>query len=147
MSITSSFRVDDSTALAKQFVSMAAEYIDNPPNIEADPSALVPLENVFRLLEMFRYDAFADENREGVLAMNAPDQIYRIMRVETKPWHEQIAQALQTALQQVYANQSREVAIEELQEGIRELVKRQTLDASVANRAKTFFTALHTQLA
>jgi hypothetical protein len=146
MSITSSFRVDDSTALAKQFASMAAGYVDNPPKTEEDPTALVPLENVFRLLEMFRYDAFADESREGVLAMDAPDQIYR-MRVETKPWHEQIAQALQTALQQAYASQPKEAAIDELQEGIRELVKSRPLDANVANRAKTFFTALHTQLA
>ena len=90
MSITSSFRVDDSATLAKQFALLTAGYVDNPPNTEADPSTLVPLENVFRLLEMFRYDAFADENREGVLAMNAPDQIYR-MRVETKPWHELIS--------------------------------------------------------
>lgn len=146
MSIASSFRVDDSTALAKQFASMAAGYVDNPPNTEIDPTALVPLENVFRLLEMFRYDAFADESREGVLAMNAPDQIYRV-RVETKPWHDQIAHALQTALQQAYAGQQKEVAIDELQNGIRELVKSHPLNANVANRAKTFFTALHTQLA
>ncbi len=146
MSITSSFRVDDSTELAKQFASMAAGYIDNPPNTETDPAALVPLENVFRLLEMFRYDAFSDESREGVLAMNAPDQIYR-MRAETKPWHERIVLALQTALQQSYGGQSKETAIDELQDGIRELVKSHHLDANVANRAKTFFTALHAQLA
>ena len=146
MSITSSFRVDDSTALAKQFASMAAGYVDNPPNTEADPAALVPLENVFRLLEMFRYDAFADESREGVLAMNAPDQIYRV-RVETKPWHEQIAQALQTALQQAYVGKPKEAAIDELQDGIRELVMSHPLDANVANRARTFFTVLHAQLA
>lgn len=146
MSITSSFRVDDSAALAKQFASLTAAYVDNPPNIEADPAALVPLENVFRLLEMFRYDAFADESREGVLAMNAPDQIYR-MRVETKPWHEHIAQALQTALQQAYAGQQKEAAIDELQDGIRELVKSHPLNAKVANRARTFFTELHAHLA
>ena len=146
MSITSSFRVDDSTELAKQFASIAAGYIDNPPDTEEDPAALVPLENVFRLLEMFRYDAFSDESREGVLAMNAPDQIYR-MRVETKPWHEQIVQALEVALQQTYGNQAKEAAIEELQGGIRELVRRHALETSVAKRAKTFFTALHTQLA
>src|SRR5437764_9567532 len=118
MSITSSFRVDDSTALAKQFASLAAGYVDNPPNTEFDPAALVPLENVFRLLEMFRYDAFADESRQGVLAMNAPDQIYQ-MRVETKPWHEQIAHALQGALLQAYNGQQKDVAINELQDGIR----------------------------
>lgn len=146
MSITSSFRVDDSTALAKQFASMAVGYVENPPNTEADPAALVPLENVFRLLEMFRYDAFADESREGVLAMNAPDQIYR-MRVETKPWHVQIAQALQAALQQAYAGQPKEEAIDELQNGIRDLVKSNPLDANVANRAKDFFNTLHAQLA
>lgn len=146
MSITSSFRVDDSTALAKQFALMAAQYVDNPPNTEADPASLVPLENVFRLLEMFRYNAFADESSEGVLAMNAPDQIYRV-RVITKPWHEQIAQALQAALAQVYAEQQKEVAIDELQGGIRNLVQRQPLDTNVANRAKTFFTALQAELA
>jgi hypothetical protein len=145
MSITSSFRVDDSTALAKQFASKAAGYIDNPPDTEADPAALVPLENVFRLLEMFRYDAFADESREGVLAMNAPDQIYR-MRVQTKPWHELIAQALQVALQQAYAGQPKEAAIDELQGGIRELVGHRPLDPKVAIRAKKFFSELHGQL-
>ena len=146
MSITSSFRVDDSTALAKQFAWLTAGYVDNPPNTEADPASLVPLENVFRLLEMFRYDAFADESREGVLAMNAPDQLYR-MRVPTKPWHERIAQALQNAMQQAYAGQSKDAAINDLQDGIRELVKNQHLEAQRATRAKTFFTALHAQLA
>lgn len=146
MSITSSFRVDDSTELAKQFALMAAGYVDNPPKTEVDPAALVPLENVFRLLEMFRYDAFADESRESVLAINAPDQAYR-MRVQRKPWHERIAQALQGALRQAYADQTKEAAIDELQNGIRELVKSHHLDANVANRAKTFFTALHARLA
>lgn len=146
MSITSSFRVDDSTSLAKQFALMAAGYVDNPPCTEENPAALVPLENVFRLLEMFRYNAFADESREGVLAMNSPDQIYR-MRVETKPWHEQIAQALQTALQQAYTDQPKEKAIDELQEGIRKLVQNHHLEAIEANRAKAFFTALYAQLA
>lgn len=146
MSISSSFRVDDSTALAKQFASMTAGYIDNPPNTEADPATLVPLENVFRLLEMFRYDAFADESHEGVLAMNAPDQMYSL-RVETQPWHVQIAQALQTALLQAYEGQSKDEAIDELQDGIRELVKSHSLNVNVAHRAKKFFTALQTQLA
>ena len=145
MSIISSFRVNDSTALAKQFASMVAEYIDNPPNHGEDPAALVPLENVFRLLEMFRYDAFADESRKGVLTMNVPDQIYR-MRFETKPWYEQIVKAMQTAFLQAYDDQSKEAAIEELQGSIRQLVKRHALDASAADRAKTFFTALHMQL-
>jgi hypothetical protein len=95
---------------------------------------------------MFRYDAFADESREGVLAMNATDQIYG-MRIETKPWHEQIHQALQVALQQAYVGQQKEAAIDELQNGIRDLVNSHHLDVNIANRAKTFFTALHAQLA
>ena len=146
MSITSSFLADNSTALAKQFASMTAGYVDNPPDTETDPAARVPLENVFRLLEMYRYDAFADDSRAGVLAINAPGQIYR-MRVERKPWHTQIARALQAAFLQAYTGQSKEAAIEELQEGIRELVKCHPLDASVAKRARNFFNALHTQLA
>lgn len=146
MSITSSFRVDDSTALAKQFALMAASYVDNPPNTDADPASRVPLENVFRLLEMFKYDAFADESREGVLAMNTPDQLYQ-MRVEIKPWHGQIANALQTALTQAYNGQATETAIDELQGGIRNLVHRHPMDNDVACRAKTFFHALHDQLA
>jgi len=125
---------------------MTAGYIDNPPNTEADPTALVPLENVFRLLEMFRYDAFVDERREGVLAMNSPDQVYR-MRFETKPWYEQIVSALETALQQTYSSlKEKDAAIEELQEGIRELVKNHQLDAEVAERARTFLGIFQAQL-
>lgn len=145
MSISSSFRVDDSTALAKQFASMTAGYFDNPPNTKANPTALVPLENIFRLLEMFRYDAFADESREGVLAMDAPDMIYRL-RVETKPWHNEIALALQIALQQAYVDKQKEAAIDELQNGIRQLVKSHHPDKGVANRAKTFLSVLNEQL-
>ena len=58
-----------------------------------------------------------------------------------------IAQALQAALSQAYAGQSKEAAIKELQEGVRELMKRQPLDAGVAKRARNFFNALHAQLA
>ena len=146
MSITSSFRVDDSTALAKQFASMAAEYVDNPPDTETDPAALVPLENVFRLLEMLRYDAFADESREGVLAMNTPEQLYQL-RIETKPWHEKIASALKFALSQTYSDLPKENAIEELQGGIRKLVQRHAIEGDVATRTKKFFNVFRDQLA
>lgn len=146
MSITSSFRMDDSTALAKQYAEMTAEYIENPPNVDSDPTALVPLENVFRLLEMFRYEAFADERREGVLAMNSPNQIYQ-MRIETKPWHESIEGALRKALDKVYTDRPKDLAIDELQGGIRNLVNNQPPDADMVSRAKEFFTTVHTQLA
>lgn len=145
MSITSSFRVDDSTALAKQFALMTAAYVDNPPDTETDPAALVPLENVFRLLEMLRYDAFADESREGVLAMNTTDNFYHIP-VDIKPWHEQIALALQTALKEAYAGQEKDSAIEELQDGIRNLVHSHPIEGNVASRAKTFFNTFSNQL-
>lgn len=146
MSIISSFHVDDSAALAKQFASLTAAYIDNPPDTKADPAALVPLENVFRLLEMFRYDAFGDESRGGVLAMDTQDQMYQ-MQFETKPWHEHILQALQIALLQAYGAQPKEAAIEELQGGLRDLVKSHSVSQAVANRAKTFLSAFGAQLA
>ena len=78
--------------------------------------------------------------------MNTPDQLYQ-MRVEVKPWQEQIAHALQTALLQVYDGQAKDIAIEELQGGIRDLVHSHPMDANVANRAKTFFNSLHDHLA
>lgn len=145
MSIISSFQVDDSAALAKQFAALTAGYIDNPPDTKADPAALVPLENVFRLLEMFRYNAFGDESRGGVLAMDSPDQMYQ-MQFEAKPWHEEIVQALQAALQQAYGAQPKETAIEELQGGLRDLVKSQGLNQAVAHRAKTFLSAFEAKL-
>lgn len=145
MSIISSFHVDDSAALAKQFASLTAAYIDNPPDTKADPAALVPLENVFRLLQMFRYDAYGDESRGGVLAMDSPDQMYQ-MQLDTKPWHTQIEQALKDALLQAYGAQQKESAIEELQGELRKLAKNHGLNQEVAARAKVFLSAFGAHL-
>jgi hypothetical protein len=60
MSIISSYDVDSSAALTKRFAALATTYVDDPTVAKSD-TAKVPLENLFRILEMFRYDAFADE--------------------------------------------------------------------------------------
>jgi hypothetical protein len=146
MSIISSFQVDDSAALAKQFAAMTAGYIDNPPDPKVDPAALVPVENVYRLLEMFRYDAFGDESRDGVLAMDGPDQAYE-MHFAAKPWHEAIVQALQNAVLQAYGVGGKDRAVEELQASLRDIVKKKDLDQAVASRAKKFLAAFEAQLA
>ena len=66
MSIISSFETDKSGLLYKRFATLASSYFDRPA-VAKSPSAQVPLENLFRLLEMYRYDSFSDESRRGVL--------------------------------------------------------------------------------
>lgn len=146
MSIISSFHVDDSAALAKQFAALTATYIDHPPDTKADPATLVPLENVFRLLEMFRYNAYGDESRGGVLAMDTPNELYQ-MQLEAKPWQEGIVQALENALQQAYGAVQKEAAIDELQGSLRQLVSSHVPEHDAAARAKTFLNTFEAHLA
>jgi hypothetical protein len=59
---------DFSDALYRRFAMLASAYFDQPAEAKK-PGAAVPLENLFRLLQMYKYNAFADERRSGVLAL------------------------------------------------------------------------------
>ena len=137
MSIISVYETDKSDFLYRRFATLASSYLDKPETAR-EPSAKVPLENLFRLLEMFRYDAFSDERRSGVLAVDNVD-----INVATHPaeeaWHTKIEKALNHAMSNVYGNTSKEEAIRELEGVLSWLAVDGDIDNEIQEKAKQFF--------
>jgi hypothetical protein len=138
MSITSRYEVDHSTSLAKRFAGLAASYMDNPA-AATDPVARVPLENLFRILEMYRYDAFEDEDRSGVLALKGFDSPQpAALSVTQGPWHAAILAALENARRSVFPADTKEEAVQRLQDGLRQLSRDGHITDPLAGRVKGF---------
>jgi len=143
----SSYQVHSSGALARRFASLVASYMDDPTAAKSE-TAKVPLENVYRMLEMFRYDAFADDSRLGVLALETLEGDRPASRERGSPWHTSIAQALDSALMAAYgAQKSKEEAVVELQDSLRRLAVEGAVDEPNAQHARTFFSTLRASLA
>jgi hypothetical protein len=143
MSIVSIQSEDKSNFLCKRFASLATSYFDQP-SAARSASAQVPLENLFRVLEMFRNDTFSDESRKGVLAFESPGhQIFGTTRDDT--WYTNIQKAVQQSIVTTFGNNAdQNEAAGELQRTLRWLVVDGDLpdkDAAVT-RAKTFFMQL-----
>ncbi|NTZ82544.1 hypothetical protein FCJ61_05885 [Burkholderia metallica] len=146
MSIVSSYEPDKSSFLCKRFASLAVHYFDEPEAAKSQV-ARVPLENLFRVLEMYRNDAFADDSRVGILELG---------EVQNRPfaglgedlWYEGIQHALGSAVREAFNDVSKEEAVEDLQSSLRWLVK----GGDLANReekltrARFFFDRLHETL-
>lgn len=124
MSIISSYEVDNSAAIAKRFVSLALEYIKNPSAAQ-ESSAQVPPENIYRMLEMFRYESSEDEIRRG-----------------SSPWHTPITAALEQAMRKVFRGVQRGEAITQLQDSLRCLAIGQAMPDTSLKLASEFFAAL-----
>lgn len=147
MSIISVQSEDKSDFLCKRFAELASSYFEHPEAAKI-PSAHVPLENLFRVLEMFRNDTFHDENRKGVLALENAGTMLGGIRHEDS-WYVNIKDALSKSMVAAFGqNVVERDAAGELQLALRWLVAPVELpdqDATV-NRAKTFFTQLSTSL-
>lgn len=144
MSISSTYEIDNSAALAKRFATLATGYIDNPP-AAMSTNAKVPLENLFRILEMFRYNAFADESRRGVLAIGEINQRHT-PKVQNAAWQLDILEALDAALKASFHAESKDVAIAQIQDGLRKLAKSGVLPTDQATKVRTFLTTFETKL-
>jgi hypothetical protein len=146
MSIISTVGIDNSPALAKRFAALAAIYIDNPKEAKSE-KAKIPLENLFRILEMFRYNAFADESRRGVLAVEVLNQRIAPRAKDSANWHIGISAALEKAYLVTFVATPKDKAIDELQEGLRELAKNGSLSDSRVTSFKTFLSTFEQTLA
>lgn len=149
MSIISSNEIDHSVGLAKRFAALATSYLDDPAAAKST-RAQVPLENLFRILEMFRYDAFDDEDRGGVLALEGFDKQPqpRLVAVHS-PWHSPIETALNDALKAAFdlGQVTKEDAINQLQDGLRGLAKEGQVVKPLAEKVRGFFSTFETSLA
>jgi len=139
MSITSRYEVDHSSSLAKRFAGLATSYMDDPTAVK-NQDARVPLENLFRILEMYRYDAFEDEERSGVLALEGFDSPLQIVRAEQSSWHTTILGALEKARQAAFPAESKDVVVRQLEDGLRQLSNEGRITDPLADHVRGFFT-------
>jgi hypothetical protein len=137
--------LDQSDNLCKRFAHLASTYFERPDEARS-PGATVPLENLFRILQMFRYNAFSDEKRSGILALQTPVDRQTIT-IDGESWHKKIEAALRDSLSYVFNDTSQEQAIEQIQSALRWLAT--NVDAPsphVLNRTKCFMDRLSSDL-
>ena len=110
---TNDFGQLNSNRLARRFAHLTSTYLDHPDEAKT-PAARVPIENVFRLLQMLRYNAFADERRSGVLELQSFGDRSEVPTFEDQ-WHDKIQAALEGALAYVFGATPPEQAFRELE--------------------------------
>lgn len=110
------------------------------PTAGKNLDARIPLENLFRILEMYRYDAFEDEERNGVLALEGFDSPLPIMRAEKSSWHTTILDALEKARQTVFPSETKDDVVQRLEDGLRQLSRDGRIADPLADRVRGFFT-------
>ncbi len=138
MSTMSRFEADHSEELARRFAHLAAAYFDHPSDAKV-PAARIPLENLFRMLQMFRYDAFSDEPRSGILEMRGFDE-QMPWPVSDEQWHSRIEAALRTALNDAFGNNAnKDEAVDAVQAALRWLATNANAPSpDVLQRTKRF---------
>lgn len=138
MSTLSLLEKGGSDRLAKRFAHLASSYIDHPTEAKTS-AAQIPLENLFRILQMYRYDAFSDERRSGVLELKSFEENGTDSRYDEDQWHQKIERALSHALTQTFGELSKEEAIQEIQTTLTWLATNKNIPSSqVRARVKTF---------
>jgi hypothetical protein len=147
MSINSSYELDQSAALARRYASLAASFLANPKKGSTE-EAQVPLENLFRILEMYRYDAFSDENRRGVLAVRG----FRgtlAARHNGEEWQAPIVLALEKALSDAFdlKSISKDAAIDSLVHVLQDLSAKGEVSEKEAEQASAFLSSFEKSLA
>ena len=137
MAIISTYDTDKSGALAKRYAHLAAQYFDRPEDARS-AAARVPMENLFRILEMYRYDAFSDDHRQGVLTMISQTENYSMSPAES-PWHSEIEEALGQAMHTTFGDAQKEDAVLSLQGSLRWLASSGAQGAANVHTARQFF--------
>ena len=138
---------DKSNFLCKRFAAMASHFFDEPAAART-PTAQIPLENLFRILEMFRNNTFSDERRKGVLALDASNLVVP-SPLQEQEWHTQIREAVHQSIVVSFGEDAEEKeAVDELQGALRWLAVDSDLPdrEAAVNRAKTFFGQLSNHL-
>jgi hypothetical protein len=116
MSVAYLLQPDQSRPLAKRFAHLATSYFDRL-DAARKPDARIPLENLFRLLEMFRYDAFSDEPSGGIVNLDHFEVPLELQDRDT--WHAEIRQALVDAFAASFGQIPKERAIGDVQAVLR----------------------------
>jgi hypothetical protein len=146
MAIISTYPRDRSDLLCGRFAALALSYVDQEEKAR-DPAARVPIENLYRVLEMCKHEAFADESRRGVLALQQRGDA-TADTTESKRWHLRIESAIRQAVSEVFGNQSQASALDEVEAVLRWLATSASRPSDTAlQRSRDFFGKLATHLA
>ncbi len=139
MSVISGYGFDRSVALTRRFVALTWGYFDKPDDAKNN-IAQIPLENIFRLLEMYRYNSFKDERRPGVLAFRNFDSRSGYSLDNDVNWYIPIKEALDRSFEEVYSEIEKAKAVEQLQDSLRFLaLPNYFVDMDILQRSKKFF--------
>jgi hypothetical protein len=145
MSMLSMFPMDQSELLCKRFATLASSYIDQR-DVALAPAARVPLENLFRLLEMLRYGAFADEHRKGVLAIERIEDRRPPFHSEAT-WHARIEDAMKSSIAEAFDAAPLEGALDRLENTLRWLANAgDQPDEPTIAQSRAFFARLAAKL-
>jgi hypothetical protein len=137
MSIISGVFVDDSDVLAKRFAAIALTYFNQAAAVREGASR-VPLENLYRLLQMYRYNSYSDEPANGVLALE--DDADRSQAfLESGPWQNAISAALGTSLHDTFQGVDPNDAIDQLQSSLRAVARGEAILDESSRQARAFF--------
>lgn len=144
MSIMSVYEDDKSNSMYKRYAFLTFGYLNKPETVKVS-TAQIPLENLFRLLEMYKYDAFSDESRMGILAIkNNKDRI--VMRHTSIPWQTKVVDVLDSAVLEIFKDFGKEGAVDDLEETLRLLSSSDEIEEDKRNRARGFFHKLAEEL-
>ncbi len=127
--------------VCRQLAIRAVALLDDPTGPEDD----VELQNIFRLLEMYRYDEFLDVVPRGVLELDQTGPRARDIRIEG----ESLKRALDNASETAFPGQPRINVVDTLEGLLAALAQKaadRVLDAATAARAKVFFERLASNL-
>lgn len=145
MSTLSLIDIDQSEQLAKRFAHLASTYFDKPDEAKK-PAAGIPLENLFRILQMLRYDAFSDEPRSGILDLRSLTP-QNLPEVTEDHWHERIKRALSDSIDTAFSGTDRDDAIDQIQAVLRWLATTENVPTEeIRAKAKQFFERLDAAL-
>lgn len=145
MSTLSLIDVDQSDRLAKRFARLASIYFDKPDEARG-AAARIPLENLFRILQMLKYDAFSDEPRSGILDLQGLSP-QGVSTVPEDHWHDRIKKALNDSIDAAFSGTNKNEAIDQIQSVLRWLATTKDLPPDeIRAKAKNFFERLDAAL-
>lgn len=113
----------------------AATLFVQPANASPDQTAL---QNLYRLLEMYRFDAFSSVTPRGVLDVRGPARQFG----QGIPDPGAIRKALDSAKQTAFPDETKEAAVDILEGVVRDFAQNSVSEQQARERAKTFFEAL-----
>lgn len=145
MSIISTMRTDDSSAMARRLTKMALRYLNDPKSIDQDILG-VPLENLFRLSEMFRQSTYADQPRMGVVAVGEAADGPADFLQDIESWSSPIDHALDKAFREAYGARTDE-EIKTFQLSLRDIALRKELGQDSNRQLRTFLETFESNLA